>query len=159
MNATSSQADELAECAQRLEAVARCSMAFLHEQLQELERMGESVIAQQRGQVAAGPENGQSEGDWLRQKSLDEERIEEQLEHLQKAWNELEVEQRRLMMLGDTGNSGAASNAKPAANETQNRPRQSLDLIETTAPMGAASAALQFQKLKREIRQQSRRQR
>src|SRR5690606_15955698 len=109
---------------------------------------------------------------WLRQRAEEERQIEEQLEHLAKAWKELESEQRRLMMLDRSTATQAETAAAvidgPSATEAFEPPlpvpdagtaHRSRDLIDETAPQDAAAAALQFQKLKREIRQQARRQR
>lgn len=159
MSETPQHVAELSECARRLEAVARCSSAFLHEQLQALEQMGESLFAQQDGAAASGSEDASDRAEWIRQKAIEEQRIEEQLDHLAKAWKELESEQRRLMMLGAVGDRATGTNSLQSNRGESTPQRQSLDLIESATPAGAASAALQFQKLKREIRQQSRRHR
>ena len=91
---------------------------------------------------------------WEQKKASDQARIEEQLDHLANAWKELESEQRRLLTLGQAATVEADSTPAP---QNTRKPSASLDLVDTTGRTSSTSAANQFQKLKREILQQSRR--
>jgi hypothetical protein len=172
MNASTSPSAQLSQCARRLEALVRRTSTFVAQQLGQLDDIGLQLAADVREFGDVSGEQDQ-DAEWLQQKADDERRIDEQLEHLARAWKELESEQRRLLMLqrsapGETLESPAAGFDSPSATgvfesplpvpETR-VPQRSRDLIDETAPQDAAAAALQFQKLKREIRQQARRQR
>lgn len=173
MNAPTTTTDQLSQSARRLEALVRRTAAFVTQQLGQLDDIGLQIAAEARERTALDADPAEHDSEWIRQKADDEQRIEEQLEHLAKAWKELESEQRRLMML-ERGTSGPATeNAATSMDEpaTAGLPEppsavqetlvrhRSRDLIDESAPQDAAAATLQFQKLKREIRQQARRQR
>jgi hypothetical protein len=172
MNAPTFTPDQLSQSAHRLEALVRRTAAFVAQQLGQLDDIGLQIAAEARASATLDAEPNRDDAARIQQVADDEQRIEEQLDHLAKAWKELESEQRRLMML-ERGTSGqtpvtAAWIDEPAADRQFETPaavqehvvrHRSRDLIDESAPQDAAAAALQFQKLKREIRQQARRQR
>lgn len=173
MNAQTNTLAQQAECARRLESLVRRASTFVAQQLGELDDLGLQMAAELRRAPRAGDPSDLEQAEWSGQKTDDERRIEEQLDHLANAWKELENEQRRLMMLEpaaqqQTYQPVAEMVSEPPAMMSEpeiamdappaNAPR-ARDLIDATAPHDAAAAALQFQKLKREIRQQTRRQR
>lgn len=147
----------LARCAQRLRDLAERTLSFQQQQMDRLQATwdmclsqttdgvppADAVVAWQAAQQA-----------WERQKALDEARIDEQLDHLAHAWLEVEREQRRLLTLG----AAAASPVRLATDAAAPcEDAGTLDLIDSPNRSAAGSAAVQFQKLKREIQQQARR--
>lgn len=173
MNAQTSTPAHQAECAHRLESLVRRASTFIAQQLGQLDDLALQMAAELRTSPCAEGVTDRDQAEWLRQKAEDERRIEEQLDHLASAWKDLESEQRRLMTLDRAPHQPSFQSA-PAmvsqASEAESEPAlatgpqpdaapRSRDLIDATAPQDAAAAALQFQKLKREIRQQTRRQR
>jgi hypothetical protein len=173
MNAPTFTPDQLSQSARRLEALVRRTAAFVAQQLGQLDDIGLQIAAEARASATLDAEPSRDDAERIRQMADDEQRIEEQLDHLAKAWKELESEQRRLMMLergapGQALETDAAWIDEPAAAGPSDSPsavqehvvrHRARDLIDESAPQDAAAAALQFQKLKREIRQQARRQR
>lgn len=162
MKVQKTRAAQLADCALRLESLVRRTSTFVTEQLGQLNELGGQLADHARPQPATDHGNAQ----WTQQKATDQRRIEEQLDHLAQAWKELESEQRRLMMqersdrpgVNEPSDPETTVHAEPPPTPTAPVPdRRSLDLIDAAAPADAAASALQFQKLKREIRQQSRR--
>jgi hypothetical protein len=172
MNAQTPSSAQLSQCVRRLESLVRRTSAFVSQQLGQLDDIGLQFAADLQA-MGTACEAHNPDPEWLRHKADDERRIEEQLEHLAMAWKELESEQRRLLMMhrntpgaametaaavidGSSATEDFESPLPVPAAAAAHRPR---DLIDETAPQDAAAAALQFQKLKREIRQQARRQR
>lgn len=169
MNTSTTTPDPLADCARRLESLVRRTSAFVAHQLGQLDDIGLQMAVEARQSATTDADESALESRWTQQKTEEQERIEEQLEHLAKAWKELESEQRRLLTLerspqaaGFDPMTAALPDSAPEGGTDAIEPvpaRRSRDLIDASAPQDAAAAALQFQKLKREIRQQSRRQR
>lgn len=174
MNAPTTTSDPLSQSARRLEALVRRTAAFVTQHLGQLDDIGLQIAAEARASTTLDVEATPDDTERIRQRADDEQRIEEQLDHLARAWKELESEQRRLMMLerGTPGGQAmetaatlmdepatAGGSESPAPDQEPVVRHRSRDLIDESAPQDAAAAALQFQKLKREIRQQARRQR
>lgn len=156
--AEASSRTDVADCAVRLESLVTKCVSFLQSRIRRLE----DAYAEfdQRPAAPAGPEEQQAvlseqQAAWDRKRAAEADRINEQLEHLSKAWSLLENEQRRQATEGTTASAPAfaqqGSPTPPASSQ--------LDLVETPGDLSSSSAAIQFQKLKREIRQHARRNR
>lgn len=110
---------------------------------------------------------------WRRQRAEEETRIEDQLNQLTAAWAEVEAEQRRLLTQVPATTPVEAPTSRFATisvedhvetHQAGSRPvnragSADLDLIDEPRRQSPGSAAIQFQKLKREIRQHTQRRR
>jgi hypothetical protein len=150
---------QLLACAERIDALAQRCSAFLRDQL-SLVRAAHRELESAAARPAATPaELLLEKSDWEKQKAVEQAQIEEQIRHLTNAWKELEVEQRRLMLQGSSRPRTAEAD-RPEASSGEAAPGESsLDLVDAMPFEGVSSAAMQFQRLKREIRHQSRRRR
>jgi hypothetical protein len=147
------------DCARRLDALVQRSTAFAQAQLARVEDFAACNSPVQ----AVDEQNEEAEwrrerAAWQQERAVQEARIDEQLDHLTKAWRDLEIEQRRLLIQGRTMPEQAPDRPESPASETL-QSDHSLDLVEEAGAQGVGSAAFQFQRLKREIRQQRQRER
>ena len=142
------------------ELVTRC-VSFLQEQLQQLDQeyksWDESPGVNGGGQ---GIEDlTEQQAAWERRRAEEESRINEQLDCLTQAWSALEEEQRRQMTEGPPVHSGGAVPADPPDHGTSSMASIPVDLIDAPCDLSSSAAEIQFQKLKREIRQHTKRNR
>lgn len=152
--------DTLLECLSRLEQLVSHSSTFLQEKLKQVGHAMHVATQCDPGAIEQDDSADFPEREaWERQKALEEVRIREQLEHLAQSWKELEHEQRRIMMRGRELEP-EEHEAGPSARPLVERPSDhSMDLIDPAELEEAASAAKQFQRLRREIRHQARKRR
>ncbi|MBX3439410.1 MAG: hypothetical protein KF861_18120 [Planctomycetaceae bacterium] len=156
------RADVVDACAQRLERLARRVDAFLDDQWNVIQQVCEELERDAEDQTAweqQASEFRQQHAEWEESKLQQSERIAEELRALSTAWDQVESERRTL--LSDAANftsefsTEAAEAIEPIPACTD--PMNPANLFEIVTSSSSRSAALQFQQLKREIRQHARR--
>jgi hypothetical protein len=153
-------AAEATACAQRLEALAGRFVAFLRNQIAQLEELGCDFAGTAADQAACEQmvrELQQQRLQWEQEKRAQAEKIAAETRMLTAAWDEIEAERRRLLTDESTAaSSESAVESAPAAPSAPETP--SLGHLFDCGVLGSGhSAALQFHQIKREIRQHARR--
>ncbi|MGE0374764.1 MAG: hypothetical protein AB7Q45_05065 [Planctomycetaceae bacterium] len=150
------------ECSQRLAQLAERVQTFLDSQCRRIEQACENVQQQASDHAAweqMAHELRQQKALWEKSKQQQTERIAEELNFLAAAWDRIEAERRHLPT-----NDGVDPPAMPAPAAApvppiaeQPNPVNSANLFDLPVAASGRSAALQFQQIKREIRQHARR--
>lgn len=156
--------DVLDECGRRLARLADRVHHFLDLQCRTIEEICQNVRQQAEEQSAwehMARELRQQEALWEQSKQQQAERIADELKFLSAAWDRIEAERRTLLM--NDGIVAAAlppvisTAASPPATEELPGPPAAINLFDMPSTVSGRSAALQFQQIKREIRQHARR--
>jgi hypothetical protein len=162
MNRQSAAASDAAECVARLDELVTKCVSFLQGQMQRLDQEYQDLDGLQSTPSEDGrafEDLSEQQAAWERRQAEEESRINEQLECLTQAWNLLEDEQRRQMTEGPAPHTAGALQPTPFDNAQANTASTGVDLIDAPCDLSSSAAEIQFQKLKREIRQHTRRNR
>jgi hypothetical protein len=152
-------AADAAACGQRLEALALRIAEFMRKQIAQLEELDcdfAGTAADHAAWEEMVRELRQQRLQWEQEKAGQAETIAAEARMLTAAWDEIEVQRRRLLSDESTAAAPESVAESPSA---QSRPETpSLTNLFDCGVLGSGhSAALQFHQIKREIRQHARR--
>lgn len=154
-------AEQVYACGRRLALLARKIDKFHGVQLQELERTWSELQRQAESHAAweqMSRDLHQEQTEWEQKKAEQAERIAEELEFLAAAWDRIEAERRALLTReSDIPAAEPVVAAAPLTAPAVVAPPAPLNLTDFDSVATGRSAALQFQQIKREIRQHARR--